>query len=193
MKICVFGAASSKIDDSYIKAVEELGELIAERGHTMVFGAGGSGLMGAAARGVTRGGGKMIGVIPTFFNDEDVEVIYAKCHEIIYTETMRERKQIMEDTADAFIVVPGGIGTYEELFEILTLKQLGRHRKPIVIYNINGFYDEMLTAVDTAIKKGFISENCLGLFVCTKDGKKAVDCVEKNEDFDFSVKDLKEC
>ncbi len=122
MKICIFGAASAHIDDNYIKAVERLGKSLALRGHSLVFGAGGTGLMGAAARGFKRGGGFVHGVIPEFFREEKVELIYEDCDKITYTETMAERKFIMEDEADAFIITPGGIGTFEEFFEVLTLK-----------------------------------------------------------------------
>ncbi len=144
MKICVFGAASSEIDEIYINAVEELGENLAKRGHELVFGAGGNGLMGAAARGFKRGDGKVYGVIPSFFRDENIEAIFDKCDELIFTETMAQRKTKMEDIADAFIVVPGGIGTFEELFEVLTLKQLGRHTKPIAVYDIDGYYKNLM-------------------------------------------------
>ena len=139
MKICVFGASSAHIDQIYIKNVEELGEKLAKRGHSLVFGAGGTGLMGAAARGFKRGGGRIVGVVPTFFRDDGAEQLYGECDEVIYPETMRERKAIMEDLADIFVVVPGGIGTLEELFEVLTLKQLNRHHKGIVIDEINGY------------------------------------------------------
>ena len=124
MRICVFGAASPTIDPEYIKRVEELGRELARRGHSLVFGAGANGLMGAAARGVHEGGGRVLGVIAKFFDEEDVEAIYDKCDELIFTDTMRQRKETMENNADAFIVVPGGIGTFEEHFEILTSKQL---------------------------------------------------------------------
>jgi uncharacterized protein (TIGR00730 family) len=139
MKICVFGAASSMIDEEYKIKVEALGREMVKRGHSLVFGGGGHGLMGAAAKGVRAENGHIFGVIPRFFEEEDVEVLFKGCDEVVYTETMRERKQIMEDNADAFIVVPGGIGTFEEFFEILTLKQLCRHNKPIAVYNIKGY------------------------------------------------------
>ena len=89
--------------------------------------------MGAVARGVREKDGKILGVIPSFFSEETIEVIYDKCDKLIETETMRQRKQIMDENADAFVVVPGGIGTLEEFFEILTLKQLLRHNKPIAL------------------------------------------------------------
>ena len=136
MRICIYGAASPTIDAEYTEKVELLGEKLAKRGHSLVFGGGANGLMGAAARGIKKQGGHIIGVIPKFFGEESVEAIFEECDELITPDTMRERKQIMEDNSDAFIVVPGGIGTFEEFFEILTLKQLCRHNKPIAIYNM---------------------------------------------------------
>ncbi len=192
MKICVFGAASPTIDAEYIKRVEELGEQMARRGHSLVFGGGGNGLMGAAARGVRRGGGEIVGVIPSFFEDEGVEAICDFCTELIFTDTMRERKQIMEDRADAFIVVPGGIGTFEEFFEILTLKQLCRHRKPIAIYNIRGYYNELHTAMEKAIEKKFIRENCSGLYHLSDDPEDILRYVEMPVDTGKTVRDLKD-
>ena len=164
MKICVFGASSAHIDDIYIKKVEDLGEKLAERGHSLVFGAGGTGLMGAAARGFKRGGGYIHGVVPSFFRDDGIEQLYAECDEVTYTETMRERKAIMEDVSDKFVVVPGGIGTFEELFEVLTLKQLNRHDKGIVIFDIDGYYDGMEIFMETAYKRKFITEKCRHLY-----------------------------
>ena len=164
MRICVFGAASPTIDADYIKKVEAMGREMVHRGHSLVFGGGGNGLMGAAARGVRDGGGHIIGVIPKFFADETVEEICDFCNELIEPDTMRERKQIMEDHADAFIVAPGGIGTYEEFFEILTSKQLCRHNKPIAIYNIGGYYNEVKLAMESAIEKNFIKDSCMELF-----------------------------
>ena len=167
MRICVYGAASPTIDKDYIEKVETMGKEMALRGHSLVFGGGGNGLMGAAARGVHSEGGYIFGVIPKFFKEENVEKICDFCDELIMPDTMRERKQIMEDNADAFIVVPGGIGTYEEFFEILTLKQLCRHNKPITIYNINGYYDEINTSMENSIKKNFIRKDCLDLYKVT--------------------------
>ena len=165
----------------YIETVEKMGEYMAGRGHGLVFGAGANGLMGAAARGVKRGGGKILGVIPEFFRENDIEEIYYDCDELIFTDSMRERKSIMEDSADAFIVVPGGIGTYEELFEILTLKQLGQLDKTIVVLNLNSFYDNMLTALEGAMAENFITEKCRSIYKVTDDWQRAVLLAE---DFD---------
>ena len=147
MKICVFGAASAHIDKIYIDTVEELGRKMAERGHSLVFGAGGTGLMGAAARGVKSGGGYVHGVVPSFFKNDGVEQLFDACDKMTYTQTMRERKAIMEDEADAFIITPGGVGTFEELFEVVTLMR-------------------------TACERRFVTESCLKLYAVetTADG-----------------------
>ena len=127
---------------------------MAQRGHSLIFGGGADGLMGAAARGMAKFGGEIIGVAPSFFNVDGI--LYDKCTDFIFTETMRERKQAMEDGADAFIAVPGGIGTFEEFFEVLTLKQLGRHKKLIALFNIDGYFDDMLKMMETAVNQKFM-------------------------------------
>lgn len=176
MNICVYGASSALIDESYIKAGEELGRMMASRGHGLVFGAGADGLMGAAARGVHSLGGEIIGIVPSFFNVDGV--LFDHCTELVRTETMRERKQIMEDRADAFIVSPGGIGTFEEFFEILTLRQLGRHTKPIVILNTNGYYDSMDEMLEKAVISGFMTAECKKLYKTAATPEDALDYIE---------------
>lgn len=160
MNICLYGASSNDIPKIYIETVENLGETMAKRGHSLVFGGGANGLMGAAARGVTKGGGKTIGIAPSFFN---VDGILYDCSEMIYTETMRDRKKIMEDKADAFVCTPGGIGTLDELFEIMTLKQLARHKKPIAILNVNGYYNGLKSMLENAVDGGFMLKESLSL------------------------------
>lgn len=192
MKICVYGAASPTIDPKYIEKVEILGKEMVKRGHSLVFGGGGNGLMGAAARGVRSEGGRILGVIPAFFEDEEIEAICDFCDELIEPETMRERKQIMEDNADAFVVVPGGIGTFEEFFEILTLKQLCRHNKPIAIYNLMGYYDELNAVMEQAIKKNFIRDNVMELFVTTDDMDELFKYIEAPQKQIRTVKELKD-
>lgn len=162
MNICVFGSSSDKIDNIYLATAESLGRTIAKRGDTLIYGAGKCGVMGAAARGVTAEGGRLIGVTPNFFIEMDV--IYDKSTETIYTETMRERKGIMEDKADAFIICAGGMGTFEEFFEVLTLKQLSRHTKPIIVYNVNGYYNSMLAMMQNAVEERFMSDDCKRLY-----------------------------
>ena len=192
MKICVYGAASPTIDPEYMELVEQMGKEMVSRGHSLVFGGGGNGLMGAAARGVRSAGGHILGVIPKFFDEENVEVICDFCDELIQPNTMRERKQIMEDNADAFIVVPGGIGTFEEFFEILTLKQLCRHNKPIAIYNLKGYYDDINHAMEQAMKKNFIRDNCKELYFTTDNLSELFAYIENPAEEIRTVKELKD-
>ena len=142
MNVCIFGASSSNIPECYIEFAEKLGHRLASDGHGMVFGAGRTGLMGAAARGAYSAGGKIIGVIPEKLNIPGI--YFEHCTERIQTATMHERKQLMESRSDAFVALSGGFGTLEELLEVLTLKQLGYHNLPVIIVNINGFYDPLI-------------------------------------------------
>lgn len=178
MKICIYGASSTQIDPEYITKTEELGRILAKRGHSMVYGGGAQGLMGAAARGVHQMNGEITGIAPTFFMNVD-GVLYDQCTSFIYTETMRERKQLMEEQSDAFIVTPGGIGTFEEFFEILTLKQLGRHTKPIVIFNILGYFDSMKDMMEDAIEKQFMKATCRELYTFLDDPEEVMDYLEQ--------------
>ena len=147
--------------------------------------------MGAAARGFRSGGGYIFGVIPEFFQNETIEEICDFCNELIMPGTMRERKQIMEDNADAFIVVPGGIGTYEEFFEILTLKQLKQHKKPIAVYNFEGYYNDIDISMKNAIEKKFIADNCLSLYHFSEDMEDIFDYIENDDIPDYDIKELK--
>ncbi|MBR4305920.1 MAG: TIGR00730 family Rossman fold protein [Ruminiclostridium sp.] len=191
MKICVYGGASVKVDSDYISATEELGKKMAKRGHDLVFGAGGSGMMGAAAKGVFEGGGKVIGVIPKFFLDINVEVVSRYCDDVIYTDTMRERKQTMEETADAFIMTPGGIGTFEEFFEILTLKQLGQLNKPIAIFNHKNYYSELLNMMECSNEKKFINDGVKKLYSVFENADELLDFIENDKGTNLTVDVLK--
>lgn len=182
MKICLFGASSAMIDTEYLSAVEELGEKMAQRGHTLVFGAGATGLMGAAARGMSKvQGRKIVGIAPGFFDREGI--LYKQCSEMIYTDTMRERKALMEDMADAFIMVPGGVGTFEEFFEVLTLNQLGQMHKPIAIYNINGYFNDLEQLLHKLIKNRFAEANLRNFYELYESSEELlVDLEEKCRD-----------
>ena len=162
MKICIFGASGSKLDPRYYDAARELGALMAAGGHTLVFGGGAQGLMGACAEGAFVGAGEIVGIAPRFFDEPGV--LFQHCTRFLYTETMRERKALMEEECEAFIVLPGGIGTFEEFLETLTLKQLGRHAKPIAVLNTLGYYDDLLHFLEKAADGRFMSRRCLDLF-----------------------------
>lgn len=189
MMICVYGAASPTIHSDYFKAVEELGRKIAERGHSIVYGAGANGLMGAVARGVHEKGGTIIGVAPTFFNVDGA--LFEYCTELIRTETMRERKQIMEEKADAFIMLPGGVGTFDEFFEILTLKQLKRHDKAMAVFNIRGYYNAMTDMMTTAASENFLNEKTLKLYEVLENADDILDYIEQYAGMDFSLEEMR--
>lgn len=176
MNICVYGASSSSIDREYIKRTEILGEKFAQRNHTVVFGGGSDGLMGAVSRGALRKGGKVIGISPDFF--EKMGYLRSDCTKMIYTKTMRERKKLMEDYSDAFVVTPGGVGTFEEYFEMFTARQLLLHKKPIAVYNILGYYNKMLDMLRFGINEGFIKKECENLIFATDNDEELISYLE---------------
>lgn len=185
MNICVYGASSNTVDKIYVEKTEELGRKMAEHGHGLVFGGGSAGMMGAVARGVHAGGGHIIGVAPTFFNVDGL--LYEHCNEFISTETMRERKKALEDNADCFIVTPGGIGTFDEFFEMITLKQLGRTDKAIAIYNVNGYYDSLDRMVEKGIEGNFIQPICREIYKSFDDADELLDYLENYEPTVFDI------
>lgn len=185
MKVCIYCASSIKSKKIYVDAVTHLGKTLAEKGHSLVYGGGDSGLMGAAARGFKEGGGHVTAIIPRFFPDG--EVTCAKCDEVIYTDTMRQRKQLMEDNADVFVMAPGGIGTLDEFFEILTLRQLGRHNKAIVVYNINGYYDSFIKLMQNIVDEDFAKEHTLTLYKVVSDESELIDYIESYEPEDIDM------
>lgn len=189
MNICVYGASSNQIDNVYIDAAEKLGEAMAKRNHTLVFGAGNAGCMGACARGMTKMGGRIIGIAPSFFEVDGV--LYEHCTEFISTQTMRERKKLLEDNSDAFIVSPGGIGTFDEFFEIITLKQLERHTKAIAILNVNGYYDDLESLLDRAVKEKFMTQKSKELVRFFDNIDEMLDYLEQYIPEKVSVSDMK--
>jgi uncharacterized protein (TIGR00730 family) len=187
MKLCLYGASSNLINKKYIEATEKLGEELAKRGHTLVFGGGANGLMGAAARGVTKVGGEIIGISPKFFDVDGV--LYDKCTEFIYTETMQERKHLLVTKSDGFIVMPGGPGTFDELFETLSLRQLGIHNKPIAVFNIDGYFDPLGQMLKNAYDGNFMTKEILELCPLFNNETDLLKYLEENANGtgDFSV------
>jgi len=179
MRICIYGASADAPARPYFDAARELGAELAQRGHVLVFGGGRGGLMGACAEGAAAQGGEIVGIAPRFFDEPGI--LYDRCTRLIYTETLRERKQRMEEESDAFVVLPGGIGTWEEFFETLTLKQLGRHAKPMAVLNTLGYYERMLDMLRSAADGGFMSRACLRLFGLCATPSEALEHVEKAE------------
>jgi len=189
MKICIYGAASNNIDESYLKNGEHLGESLAKNGHGIVFGGGTNGMMGAVARGAHSVGGEIIGIAPSFFNVDGV--LFDGCTEFIYTDTMRQRKQLMEEKSDAFIVTPGGIGTFDEFFEIYSLRQLRRHNKKIIIFNINGYFNPLLDMLESAIEQHFVSPSNRDLLYVCDTVDEIIAALTIKEDYEATVEDLR--
>ena len=175
--ICVYGAASDKIAPVFITETEKLGREIARRHHQIIYGGGAGGVMGACARGAAQAGGTVIGIVPYFM--EKFEDINHDCTEIIRTQTMGERKKIMEDRADAFILAPGGIGTFDEFFQVITLAELGQKDAPIVLFNVDGYYDDLIGFLDQCTEKGFIRRRARDLLYICNDPAKAVEYIDQ--------------
>ncbi len=189
MKICIYGASSNAIDKCFIDAGELLGKAIALTNHTVVFGGGAAGLMGAVARGAHSENGKIIGICPSFFNVDGA--LFTECTEMIYTETMRERKQLLDEMSDAFIITPGGIGTFDEFFEIYTLRQLATHKKPIVIYNTDGYYNPLIDMLNNAISKNFMPKTNLDLLFISDNPQQIIEYIENYNPSDYEAAEFK--
>ena len=161
--ICVFAGSGPGHRPEYVLAATELGRQLAESQITMIYGGGRTGLMGAAADGALKAGGKVIGVIPTDLTG--IELEHTGLTELIVTPDMHSRKAKMHLLSDAFIALPGGIGTFDELFEALCWAQLGFHNKPCGLLNIKGYYDPLIKLVNNAITEGFVSQKHQGLLL----------------------------
>lgn len=178
MVICMYGSGVDLIDQKYVLAVEKLGELIAKKNHSLIYGGGGSGLMGAIARGCHEAGGEVTGVVPHFMHS--FEPIFDYSTYTIKTKTMSERKSIMEDNADGFVICPGGIGTFDEFFQILTLRELKRQEKPIVLLNTDGFYDPLVALIQHYTDLGFIRSFVNDLYVLADTPEEVIKILEKS-------------
>ena len=152
--IGVFCASSTKIPTTYLDLAEEVGSHIAQGGMTLVWGGGSVGMMGRLAQGAQKQGGKVVGILPRFM--AGTEVAYERADELIITADMRQRKAELEKRSDAFLVLPGGIGTLDEMFEMLTLRVLECHHKPMVILNHRGFYDPLMTFFEQMFETRFL-------------------------------------
>ncbi|WP_411812130.1 TIGR00730 family Rossman fold protein [Chryseobacterium scophthalmum] len=154
--ITVFCGSSFGSDDLYKKQATLLGQTLAKQNIQLIYGGANIGLMGAVADGVLKEGGKAIGVLPNFLQSK--EIAHQNLTELILVETMHERKTKMNEHCDGVIVLPGGYGTLEEFFEMITWAQLGLHKKPIAILNIDGFYDDLIKLVQKMVDKGFLKQ-----------------------------------
>ncbi|MCZ8543276.1 TIGR00730 family Rossman fold protein [Mesorhizobium qingshengii] len=155
--VCVYCGSSPGRNEIYAKAGHLLGRSIARAGLRLIYGGGTKGIMGAVAEGALKAGGRVTGIIPRFLiNREATETALDRLDELVITDNMHERKHRMFEKSDAFVALPGGIGTVEEIVEIMTWAQLGHHRKPIVFGNVGGFWDPMLALLDHMTAEGFV-------------------------------------
>jgi len=165
--VCVYCGASTGVRPQYRAAATRLGELLGRNGIDLVYGGGLRGLMGATADAALAAGARVTGIIPGHM--KSLEVDHPGLTELIVVDSMHARKQLMVDRSDAFVVLPGGIGTLDETFEILSWKQLGLHDKPIIIVNIDGFWDPLLTLLDRVRDLGFVRQDTRSLFTQVTD------------------------
>jgi hypothetical protein len=160
--VTVFCGSSNNVDDKYFDAARELGGKLVRRGWGLVYGGGSVGLMGALARAVLDQGGHVTGVIPTVLLD--LGVGERGVSELITTDGLRDRKAIMDERGDAFVALPGGLGTLEEVLEVMTLKQLGYHDKAVAVLDLGGYFDPLWTQIQRGIDEGFIKAEYLDLW-----------------------------
>ncbi|WP_263788282.1 TIGR00730 family Rossman fold protein [Salinibacter grassmerensis] len=175
--ICVYCSSSNAIADAYPPVAEALGQEMGRRGHELVYGGGAVGLMGVLAEAAHEAGGTVTGVIPSKLQSR--EGIAYDADELIVTDTMRERKRIMYQNADAFAVLPGGYGTLEEFMEVLTLKQLGYHDRPIAILNADGFYDTLFSFFEELRDGRFARAAATDLVEVVSSAEAALDRIER--------------
>ena len=178
--ICVYSASSVRIADKYFIVARELSQQMVKNGYGLCFGGGKRGLMGAMADEILKENGTLVGVIPEALMD--LELAHECCTELVVTQTMRQRKQTMEDKSEAFIALPGGFGTFEELLEIITLKQLGYHTKPIVILNAFGYYDALLAQFEMAYREEFAGREDSEIYFVAEDADNAVRYIKEYKD-----------
>jgi hypothetical protein len=172
-RLCVFCGSSHGANPAYAEAAKNLGGELARRGIALVYGGGNVGLMGVIADGVLASGGQVIGVIPEALMAK--ELGHKGVQDLRVVKTMHERKALMAELSDGFIAMPGGIGTFEEFFEIVTWAQLGFHSKPCVLLNVNGFYDPLLRLIDHAIAESFVKLKQRDLVLVEPDFSKLLD------------------
>jgi len=184
--ICVYCASSSQIDDMYFNAAEKLGTEIAAHKIQLVYGGGAVGLMGRIADSVLKNGGDVIGVIPQFMCEQEWD--HNGLTQLIVTETMHERKEKMAFMSDAAVALPGGCGTMEELLEVITWKQLGIFTKPIIIVNINGFYDPLITMLNRAIEQNFMRELHRNIWTEVQSADEVLDAIQNAPHWDESTR-----
>ncbi|MCE5250329.1 TIGR00730 family Rossman fold protein [bacterium] len=173
--VCVFCASSNHVDSVFIEAARSMGTALVSKGMMLVYGGGNNGLMGILSEEMHKKGGRIVGVITA--NLKGLGYAFEGADEMIVTDSMRERKAVMEDLADGFVCLPGGLGTLEEFLEIITFKQLGLHAKPVVLLNVRGFFDNLLRQMETGYEERFIENMYHDLFHVTDSADDALDYI----------------
>ena len=186
--IAVYCASSNKVRASFIAAAERLGELMATKGKRLVYGDGGIGLMAAVARGALNAGGEVVGVIPQFMVDQGWN--NPDSTKTIVTQTMHERKSTICEISDAMVALPGGIGTFEELLECLTWKQLGLHHNPVIILNTDGYYDKLLACIDQMVEEQMMRPIHKDMYVVVSEPEEVLPAIENAPAWDPSTRRL---
>jgi uncharacterized protein (TIGR00730 family) len=186
--IAVYCASSNKVRASFMDAAERLGASLASHGMRMIYGDGGIGLMAAVARGALQAGGEVIGVIPQFMVDQGWNNPHST--QTIVTQTMHERKAKICEISDAMVALPGGIGTFEELLECLTWKQLGLHHNPVVILNTDGYYDTLLACIDLMVEEQMMRPIHKEMFVVVSDPEDVIPAIMNAKEWDPNTRRL---
>ncbi len=177
--VTVYCASSRKLAEVYREAANSLGRAIAQRGWGLIYGGDRAGLMGNVADGACSAGGKVVGIIPERMMKPDV--VNERCDEMVVARDMRHRKGMLEDRCDAMIALPGGLGTFEEFFEVVVGRQLGFHRKPIVLLNVAGYYTPLLTMIEHGIEHHFINAECRKLFFVAESVEEAIGYLSRGD------------
>ena len=185
MQVCIYCASSSKIHEDYFLATESLARILVENKVKVVFGGGSSGLMGKLADTVLAYGGRIRGIMPQFMNE--VEWGHKSVNDFIYTKTMHERKAKFLEGTDAIIALPGGTGTFEELFEVITLKKLGQFNKPIVILNTRNYFNSFKSMMLQSVQEGFLSEDYLKCFSIVEHPEEIMTTIKSMEKWDMGI------
>jgi len=175
LAVCVYCSSSNAVDECYFDAARELGVGIAERGHSLVYGGASVGLMHAVAQSALHAGARVTGVIPETIHERGLAA--DGLHELVVTPDLRTRKHVMDERADAFIALPGGFGTLEELLEALTLRQLRVHQKPVVLLNVGGFYDPLTALFESLYQGNFARDEHRHAYLVAQTASEALDQV----------------
>ena len=186
--ICVYCASSTQIESSYFEGAHHLGKIMAENGLRLIYGGGSSGLMGKLADSILEHKGQVVGVIPQFMCDENWN--HTSLTELITVDTMHERKEKMAQLADAAVALPGGCGTMEELLEVITWKQLGIFTKPIIIVNLNGFYDPLVEMLHRAVEQNFMRDIHRDIWIVVDKVEQVIPAILNAPSWDISVRKL---